>query len=477
MKILKYIACSFLPLAIMSNNDTMALRSKVVINNQISNNNIDGVMKLYNGGAMCSLASLNQCISALNPGNNEILKQFIEQYNNIANNKNINKNSFQPNYILNNVLDYAPRDEYKKILLEKGGVDIDERYHSLIRISEMFGADISTVNNYTVISHGDEIHPVANTLREEIIRENKDLQRCGQPGANYNNVMNLVLQFDCLNIFNKYKNEIINANDIVIDNNSFSLSSVALRTISPEDAKLNNNMSQGDQKPYFANANGSNTHFISAKKLANGKWALVDSLPVSIKVYDSFKSLMNSLGNRYLPRMVFFSKTQNNNVNNNNNRLKNNNKNMKNEANKNKINKNNININEYNINNIKKNKQIENNNEQSSTNRKIKSRINNLKEDIAKVESTKHDSVDLLKACLREDRLDINHHLDIIRNLYRNKEMRELIIKNSNSDEVRDFLNSFKYIHLYKYIEIISDIFNKHARLKTLKTELSEIDN
>ena len=294
MKILKYIACSFLPLAIMSNNDTMALRSKVAINNQISNNNIDGVMKLYNGGAMCSLASLNQCISALNPGNNEILKQFIEQYNNIANNKNINKNSFQPNYILNNVLDYAPRDEYKKILLEKGGVDIAERYQSLIDISKQFGADITCTNPHFMLKKNG-----SNNLINEITKiSSKKKDFLDNNTEINNNTANLVLHIENMDIFNQFSND-IHKGILTVNDNNFELSSIAFRSIS-----------QNDYKKIYNNrkAKAQCTHFISAKKLANGKWALVDSLPVSIKVYDSFKSLMNSLGNRYLPRMVFFPK-------------------------------------------------------------------------------------------------------------------------------------------------------------------------
>ena len=575
MKILNYIAGFLLPLAIINSNETMALKTKKAINNQnynINNQNynssVDGVMKFYNysGGNMCSLASLNQCLSALNPGNNEILKQFVQKYNNIANNKNYNREQFAPQHVLGSILNYLPDDnKHKKILLTNepivdangkvlldGERDIDERYMSLISISEMLGSDISTVNNYTTIQPGDKMHPIANTLREEIIRQNKELQKHGHPGANYNDVMNLVLQFDWMNEFNLFKGDIINANDIVIDNNNFSLSAVAFRRISNMDAKINKNMSQGDQRPFFAN--GSNTHFFSAKKLANGKWALIDSLPVKIEIYNSFKSLMNRLGDEYLPRMVFFSKTQNNNLNNNklknankNNKIKINKDNMA-EVNNNKIVKNkkqenininkgdvsknkkqkNININGYNVNNIKNkpininknnvnknsgklninmkeydinkhniNKNsgklsinmkvydINDNSKYKPINKKNKDinkiidiRINKLKTDIENVQKQKHDSVNFLITRLNKDKKDIKLSIDGMNNLYNDKEMRNLIMKNSNSNDIYDFLCKFNcgYLFLKEYKEIISDIFNKKAILQGLSIELFEIN-
>ena len=355
MKIINYIAYFLLPLAIINNNDTMALKTRVSSNAQNYNNSVDGIMKFYNysGGNMCSLTALNQCLSALNPGNNEILKNFKQIYNNIANYKDNNNTEFAPQRVLRSVLDCLPdNNEYKKVLLYEDGVDIEERYQSLISISEMFKDDILKINSYTRI-YPDE--KACDTLREEIIRQNEQAKKdsLGKSGVNYNDAMNLVLQFDSMNLFNKYKNEIKKASDIIIDNNPFSLSSVAFRTISRRDAELNNNMSQQwDQRAYYDNK--SYTHFVSAKKLPDGRWVLLNSSsPNNIRAYKSFESLMNSLGNRYLPRLVFFSKPQNDNENNNNNRLRNNNKNRKIAVNNNEINKNNkknsININEHNI--------------------------------------------------------------------------------------------------------------------------------
>ena len=248
-------------------------------------------------------------------------------------------------------------------------------------------------------------------------------------------------------------------------------------------------------------------------------YLLNSSSPNNIRAYKSFESLMNSLGNRYLPRLVFFSKPQNDNENNNNNRLRKNNKNRKIAVNNNEINKNNkknsininehnitkhkgtisinmnkydinknnkknnININEHNINenkgkkninvneydnNIKKNKQIENNKEQT--------RINKLKIDIDNAKKQKDDIIALLKVCLKEDKREVNNSLNIINSLYHNREMRQLVMTNIESDEIYDFLCNLKCGYLNNYKELIRDMFNKHAELKSLKTELSKIE-
>ena len=73
MKILHFIVCIMLPISIINNGYTNQnyLRKQVV--------------KFESGDLMCSLASLNQCLSALNTGGNKILKDFKNQYDRLLN--------------------------------------------------------------------------------------------------------------------------------------------------------------------------------------------------------------------------------------------------------------------------------------------------------------------------------------------------------------------------------------------------------
>ena len=484
MRIINYIVCFMLPITIISNNDTMAKRpSSNLASNQNYNyaNNVrmDEVVKFRNGNNMCSLCSLNQCLSVLNPGDNEVLEQFVQVYNNTSKDNSINNQVFGPAYIFESVLNDIPNyNNNKKVLMYNSGEDIEERYQSLVHASELLGCDISKVNNFITL------YPKHNntTLTNEIKKINKQVKK--ETNGEYcinDNTLNLVLNIQNMKTFNSFKNDIVNNNDIVIGNNSFSLSSIAFRSMAKSDIRLDQ-ISPSNRTLY---GNNSYTHFVSAKKLSDGRWILIDSLnPNNLSnIYNSFKSLIDNIGNRYLPRLLFFSKIQNNN-NQNYNRLRNINRSNKEKISRTDVNQDNKRDNKTQI--ILKKKKVEKNSidiktqikkSTNNSNKNIKDRINKINSEIQKLKEQKNSNLQLLRDCLKEDKYNIREAYDIINNLYHNSGIRKLILSNSSSQELYNCLSDIGYGYLYKYNELISNMFNTHQRIQTLKLDLSKLQN
>ena len=484
MRIINYIACFMLPIAITNNNDTMARRprSNLASNqnyNYGNNTSMDEVVKFRNGNNMCGLASLNQCLSVLNPGNNKVLKQFVQVYNNTSKDNDINNQLFGPAYVFESVLNDIPNyNNNKKVLMYNPGEDIEERYQGLVSASESLGCDISKVNNFITL------YPTENntTLTNEIKEINKQVKK--ETNGEYcinDNTLNLVLNIQNMKTFNSFKNDIVNNSDIVIDNNYFSLSSVAFRSMARSDIILDQ-ISPSNRTLY---GNNSYTHFVSAKKLSDGRWILIDSLnPNNLNnIYNSFKSLMDNMGNRYLPRLLFFTKIPDNNKQNDN-RLRNINRSNREKISRTDVNQDNKRDNKTQI--ILKKKKVEKNNIDTRTqiksstnnsNKNMKDRINKINSEIKELVSQKNQNIQFLRECLKADRHNTRESYDIINNLYHNIDIRKLILSNSNSQELYDYLSDIGYGYLYKYNELISNMFNTHQRIRTLKLNLSKLPN
>ena len=175
MKILHFIACIMLPISIINNGYTMETgdNNDGEQQQQEQENQQDPVylrrqvVKFENGSNLCGLASLNQCLSALNPGDNEILNKFITEYNRLLNSKdNEGKckckykykckcGCYHPSYILKNALYNSMNKNNKKVneenyknLLTTGGVDLAERYLNLVSISCELNSYLTNINTY-----------------------------------------------------------------------------------------------------------------------------------------------------------------------------------------------------------------------------------------------------------------------------------------------------------------------------------------
>lgn len=230
---------------------------------------------------LCSLASLNQCLSTVNHGNNKLLKDFIQKYNELGD------DLYDPSFIFEELLkDVNSKEE--EILLSSPDLDIAERYDALANISKMRNCDISDVVNY--------IHfwPDGNEVFDSYLNE------C--------NKLNIVVDNDVPN--NMYLTDIVCANEeIKANGNTYDLVSISFVRVNEDGKPVENN----------------STHYISAKRQSNGKWILIDSLfPGKTEKFDNLKALINKYVNnyneyeldpdkahrRFMPKLLFFTKQQ-----------------------------------------------------------------------------------------------------------------------------------------------------------------------
>ena len=277
MKILHFIACIMLPISIINNGYTMEIddadgnanqqenqENQEEQNNQAEHNFLRRqIVKFYNGINMCSLASLNQCLSVLNPGNNQILHDFITGYNNSLNSPDNNRIYHHPSNIFETTLEqYGNGNNIKKAykyernknrLLYTQNLDITSRYRSLLRLSKLCENNINNVNSYMILPENE--HSNLNKTLTEISKQGKDILK-NDPSIS-NETRNLILHCENMRAFVGFSDDICNET-VTINGNTFDLVSVAFLEVDEN--------------------NNSRSHYVSAKKLPNGRWILIDSL-------------------------------------------------------------------------------------------------------------------------------------------------------------------------------------------------------
>lgn len=177
------------------------------------------VVKFENGNNRCGLASLNQILSVLNPGNNKLLKGFIDKYNTLLNNNN-NKNKVykDPAVILKTLLNNNTNDiqNDKKDLLETKFVDVVEKYEDLFYISKKLKCNINDVNAYITLPENKK--KLQETVKE--ISSNGGIDFFGRDPKINDNTLNLILCCDSMRIFDNFSQGICNES-LSIDNSEF----------------------------------------------------------------------------------------------------------------------------------------------------------------------------------------------------------------------------------------------------------------
>ena len=234
-------------------------------NNQV--NARDQIVKFENGRALCSLVSLQQCLSALNPSSNKLLNDFMKKYNELYNNKTLNGKLCHPHDIFNELLcNIDDNNSAKNKLMVDKPRDISmERLDALREISKH---PYINSNIDDVIYH---IMPIS--LDNEALEEAK-LNECKK--------LNIIIE---PMICDDYSNNTIENEEIDVNGNTYDLVSVAL------------------YQP---------GHYASAKKKTNGKWIFIDSnYPEKIKQFDSLKDLLKNVRQyNFTPKLLFFTKQQ-----------------------------------------------------------------------------------------------------------------------------------------------------------------------
>lgn len=298
---------------------------------------------------------------------------------------------------------------------------------------------------------------------------------------------------------------------------------------------------------------GKASHFVSAKKLPNGQWIMIDSNDPSFKytnttyMYNNFKELVvdrvnkntyNKYNSRLLPRLLCYKKKNNNktntinqhnniNINNNfssiNNSIHNsyNNTTNYNTMTNNYKNSNNkifynihdsmenddddsedstptfvspraqkeqhnefslfnnneeLDEEEFNVFSFYNKENDYNKHEKERTNDISKVNVNNNKynynsknNEIQNQRELEKDSLQLLEAALKNDGYNLLESMRVVNDLYKNENMRKLIINNYSSEEIYNYLCNFGYGYLWeKYIEIISNIFSVRQQIEQL---------
>lgn len=322
MKIINYISNIIVSVLLLNNGYTMdnKINNNEINNviNQINNlklqenhyDNRDTLVKFHDSNQRCGLASLNQCFSILSSGNNEFLKKFINKYYDISKDKNQNTKIFDPKYIfeplLKNIIFRNSTTErnknfyngdIKQFLYGSEGSDVAERYNRLINVLSSTKDNIQDINAFCELRNYNLQSNNINYIK--LIHDSFDI---GRPVTE--NTLNLLINNNDITNINFYKQ--IRANTTLnLNNINFNLSALIFLCVRP------------DGQP-----NRSGTHFVSAKKLSDGKWRLIDSSHNERnQIYNNFDELMNTyvipknpqekIKNRLMPKLMFFTKSQN----------------------------------------------------------------------------------------------------------------------------------------------------------------------
>ncbi len=241
---------------------------------------IRNVVHFHNGVLLCSLASLNQCLSVLNPGNNSnsFLKQFIDKYNKLRQKQVKTQTFIDPRIILKNLMgEYCDNDQEERIF--GSDQDISER---LITIFEIYNFDAENVLHLCrSLTHTGEVVDGEGYLNIAVeVEANNEMKAEECPSKMF------------LNKVFKDKGK------ITVGSTSYDLVSLSLYD---------------------------GVHYISIKRIENTRedrydWVLLDSYDIEkTKIAKDFgglkKLIVNKIKEGYHPRLLFF--TKNDSANNN----------------------------------------------------------------------------------------------------------------------------------------------------------------
>ena len=322
MKIINYISNIIVSVLLLNNGYTMEnkINNKEIDNviNQINNlklqdnhyDNSDTLVKFHDSNQRCGLASLNQCFSVLIPGNNEFLQKFKKKYYDISRDKTQNTKIFDPKYIfeplLKNIIFRNSTTErnknfyngdIKQFLYGSEGSDVAERYNRLINVLSSTKDNIQDINAFCELRNYNLQSNNINYIK--LIHDSFDI---GRPVTE--NTLNLLINNNDITNINFYK-QICSNTTLNLNNINFNLSALIFLCVRPD-----------------GQINRAGTHFVSAKKLSDGKWRLIDSSHNERnQIYNNFDELMNTyvipknlqekIKNRLMPKLMFFTKSQN----------------------------------------------------------------------------------------------------------------------------------------------------------------------
>lgn len=415
------------------------------MNNKMENtiNNIDNrdtLVKFNDSNNRCGLASLNQCFSILNTGNNKFLQEFIQKYYNISQCEKCKNKVFDPKYIfeqslnninfINNITEKNKQFftlDCNKFLNGGEASDVAEGYQRLVNILQNTDCNINEVNAFCELRN----YTLPNNNNINYIKLIQDGFDIGIPVTN--NTCNLIINNSDITNIDFYK-QIQSNQTVSFNNNKFKLSALIFLCV---DQNGQPNRTKG-------------THFISSKQLSNGKWRLIDSSHNNInQVYENFNILINThvipktpntkISKRFMPKLMFLTKEiQQDNDDNN------------------KI-----------VNSIIEQKQglqdeINNINNKIEDNQKLIMQI---------AIQNKYLNND-------EEKLSINNFINNIIN--DDESVFNAIVKgdfNKHKDTIYKYFVAYDYEWLFKNaLEIISNILNLQQTLETLQITLSQID-
>ncbi|MBQ9441306.1 MAG: hypothetical protein IJU54_02815 [Alphaproteobacteria bacterium] len=295
----------------------------VMENKEYNISNRDILVKFNDINNRCGLASLNQCFSILNPGNNQFLKQFAQEYYNISQDPNRKDKIFDPKYIIepilhkvqfNNKLDNVDIksktffiDDCNKFLTGNDGADVAERYQRLFNMLSITQYSMNNINAFSEIKNCDTINSSIDYIT--LIKDGFDI---GNSTCYY--TLNVIVNNSDITDIALYK-QIQSHTILHFNNNIFDLSALILLVVDQDGQPKKSSVS----------------HFVSAKKLSNNKWRFIDSSHNDQDaIYNNFNDLMNTyvifpntnvkLNRRLMPKLMFYTKViQNNNIGNTNN--------------------------------------------------------------------------------------------------------------------------------------------------------------
>ena len=419
MKLTNYILKFILLAVVIDGNyckaDTGEYKSNTVVNK-------NKITHFKNDNNRCSLVCEINMLSPCNPGNNQFLNDLLVKCNN-TNDKIIYKPSDFMSELINpivkqkynniknnNTIELENKNKLIKYLLMckdrciASDLDIDDRYKALEEL-----CDLSNVNYYLPLKP----ERYESTLKQAI-ESDKFIWLGNKEEVGYNklyinnNTQNLVLNINNMDTFNTYQDDIIKNNGTVtINGNTFNLSSIAFTCHA---------IQQQIQKHYY-------THYISAKKLSNGMWVLLDSLlKNNIRgVYNNLSQLIEKCVDieegGLMPRMLCFAKSIS----------------SKQEAN-------------------------------VSIQEQIQDEIDNL-------QASNSDDIEYIKTCLKEDKIGrriIKTFDNILDQLYQDNNINKLMTMD-NGEAIETKLKSLKLNYLNPYTNIITKIFRQQRMIDQLE--------
>ncbi|MBR1944200.1 MAG: hypothetical protein IJ848_01865 [Alphaproteobacteria bacterium] len=382
-----FMTCLMIPLTMMNYGYTMEdnVKNNIVINDNSTKyyvNNRDTILLFNNGHNLCSLASLNQLLSVMNPGDNEFFRKIQEEYNKsskLITNDDFKYNTPKPYLIILKVLLMENQElkeqeltkvlqafdeEYDRLFTNKSfpqslrqllkkyvkiygqilpnntidsiiqmlcypNEEIGNRYGKLDSLLTMdFKHNTNGITRFSTLVDTVETQNCDYKTTEKIQNNKKQIlndyykrnianSKSLSDSLQVDDDMNLIEQknITTLENFTTEKNKEDKPLNVLVDVSTNKIFNKFRNDINTGELKLNN-------KDYELRAIAFHStvgyHYLSAKKLSDGKWGLIDSLPSEVKGYcNNLKELLDIVTkNGLLPRSLLYSQKENGNVNN-----------------------------------------------------------------------------------------------------------------------------------------------------------------